>query len=78
MKDPENLYLLVNILNKYVYFYTADRSMIKQADITKLVDLIKENISQIRANGQNEKAKKAINFFENTLNALKQSDILIG
>lgn len=77
MKDAENLGLLVSILNKYMYFYLSDRTLIPEADITKLVDLIKENINTIKGDGKLEKAKKAINFFENTLTALESSGISI-
>ena len=70
MKDPENLNLLVSILNKYIYFYMSDISLIPRADIDKLIDLIKENISQIKAEGKTEKCKKSIKYFENTLTDL--------
>ena len=71
MKDTENLHLLVNILNKYVYFYMADIEQITSADINKLIELIQENIKQIREDGKVERAKKGIKFFENTMNALR-------
>lgn len=71
MKDPENLTLLVNILNKYMYFYMNDRTLVPEADIKKLVDLISENITQIKAEGKFEKIKKAITYFTNTQSALK-------
>ena len=77
MKDPENLTLLVNILNKYMYFYMSDSTLVPETDIKKLVDLINENISQIKADGKVDKVKKAISYFENTINALKFSEINI-
>jgi predicted RNA-binding protein with EMAP domain len=77
MKDPENLGLLVSILNKYMYFFLSNRSLVPEADIKKLVDLINENIETIKGNGKLEKAKKAIKFFENTISALEVSEINI-
>lgn len=46
MKDSDNLYLLVNILNKYIYFYMADMEQITAEDINNLIELIKDNIKQ--------------------------------
>ena len=71
MKDPENLRLLVNILNKYIYFYMIDIEEITAGDINKLIELIKENIKQITEDGKVERAKPAMKYFENTLEALK-------
>jgi hypothetical protein len=77
MKDPENLYLLVGILNKYIYFYTIDQTMIDREDILKLIKLIKENMNQIKAEGKTEKCRKSFKFFENTVDALKYTNINI-
>ena len=71
MKDPENLNLFVNILNKYIYFYMIDIEEITAGDINKLIELIKENIRQITEDGKVERAKKAIKYFNNTIEALK-------
>lgn len=56
----------------------SDTSLVARDDITKLINLIKENVSQIKAEGKLEKCKKAIKFFENTVDALKYTDIIIG
>lgn len=71
MKSAENLGLLVNILNKYVYFYMADIEKITAGDINKLVDLINENIAQIKADGKVERAKESMRYFDNTISAVK-------
>lgn len=71
MKDPEHLYLLVGILNKYVYFYMMDIEQITAGDINKMIDLIRENISQIKADNKVERARPSIKYFDNTLDALK-------
>jgi hypothetical protein len=71
MKSAENLGLLVGILNKYVYFYMTGVENITSGDINKMIDLIKENIAQIKADGKVERAKEAIKYFENTISALK-------
>lgn len=70
MKDPENLSLLVNILNKYIFF-VADIEQITAGDINKLVELIKENIKQINEEGKVERARSAIKYFNNTIKALE-------
>ena len=71
MKSAENLGLLVGILNKYVYFYMAGVEKITSGDINKMIDLIKENITQIKADGKVERAKDAMKYFDNTVSALK-------
>jgi hypothetical protein len=71
MKDPENLSLLVAILNKYIYFLMTDVESVTIAQINKLIDLIKENINQINVDGKREKAKAGIKYFENTIEAVK-------
>lgn len=71
MKDAENLGLLVSILNKYIYFYMSGIEQVTKTDINKLVDLIKENITQIKDSGKVERAKQSMNYFENTLKALR-------
>lgn len=71
MKDAENLYLLVAILNKYVYFYMSDIEQVTVSDVNKLIDLIKETVSQIKADGKTERAKDSIRYYENTLKAIK-------
>lgn len=49
----------------------VDTDQITVSDITKLIDLIKENINQIKAEGKTERAKPSIKYFDNTLRALK-------
>eukprot|EP00343_Euplotes_focardii_P012717 CAMPEP_0205833490 /NCGR_PEP_ID=MMETSP0206-20130828/49890_1 /ASSEMBLY_ACC=CAM_ASM_000279 /TAXON_ID=36767 /ORGANISM="Euplotes focardii, Strain TN1" /LENGTH=87 /DNA_ID=CAMNT_0053139951 /DNA_START=311 /DNA_END=574 /DNA_ORIENTATION=- len=71
MKDAENLYLMVNILNKYIYFFMGDIEVITAGDINKLIELVKENIKDITEEGKVDKAKKSIKSFNNTLDALK-------
>lgn len=71
MKDPENLILLVRILNKYIYFHSTGLEQITQGDVDKLIDLIKENIEQIKANGKVERAKPAMKYFDNTITAME-------
>jgi hypothetical protein len=51
MKDAQNLRLLVSILNKYIYFFVADIEQITADDINKLIELIQENIKQIKEDG---------------------------
>ncbi len=70
MKDPENLSLLVKILNKYIYFFMSGIEQITAGDINKLIELIRENIKQITEDGKRDRAKSAIKVFENTIAAV--------
>ena len=49
----------------------VDTDQITLSDITKLIDLIKENINQIKAEGKLERSKPSIKYFDNTLRALR-------
>lgn len=71
MKDAENLYLLVAILNKYVYFYISDIEQITAGDVNKMIDLVNESVRQIKADGKGERAKQSFKYFENTIAAIK-------
>ena len=72
MSNPENLILLVKILNKYIYFYTKRIDWISVAEINKLVELIKEHISTIRNEGKTSSASDGMKYFETTLASIQQ------
>lgn len=50
----------------------SDIEQITAGDINKLIELIEENIKQIKEDGKEERAKGAVKFFRNTLKALGQ------
>ena len=44
MSSAKNLYLCVELLNKYVYYYYYESSFMTAEDVNHLVDFIKEHI----------------------------------
>ncbi len=71
MMHPGNLYILVGILNKYVYFFARQHERISAFEINKLIDLIKEHISTIKGEGKFQEASNAVEYFDRTLEAVK-------
>ena len=68
MNKPENLYLLVKILNSYLYFYQSSENMFVQAsDINDLLSYIKETIEEME---DRTPAEPSIRFLENTKEAI--------
>lgn len=44
---PENLYVLVQILNTYIYYYQIESEFMTKTDINDLFSFIKEIIDEI-------------------------------
>ena len=64
MTKPENLYLLVKILNAYLFFYNLSENTFVQAqDINDLLSFIKETIDEMEDQGP---AEPSLKFLENT------------
>lgn len=72
MTKPENLYLLVNILNKYVYFYFMEYDFMTAQDINDLISFIKETVDEME---DQEPAKSSILQLENTKLAIKGKQV---
>lgn len=72
MTKPENLYLLVNILNKYVYFYFMQYDFMTAQDINDLISFIKETVDEME---DQEPAKSSILQLENTKLAIKGKQV---
>mmetsp|Transcript_36506 Transcript_36506/g.26581 ORF Transcript_36506/g.26581 Transcript_36506/m.26581 type:complete len:83 (+) Transcript_36506:2181-2429(+) len=72
MTKPENLYLLVNILNKYVYFYYMEYDFMTAQDINDLISFIKETVDEME---DQEPAKSSIIQLENTKLAIKGKQV---
>lgn len=53
MSNPQNLWLFVLILNKYLYFIEQGVTSIEPQSVGKLIDLIKEQIQKAEADGNN-------------------------
>ena len=58
MAKKENLYLLVNILNTYIYYLVIESEFMNPGEIITLCNLIHETISDME--DLNEPAKAAI------------------
>jgi hypothetical protein len=63
MSQPKNMNLVVNLLNKYLYFYNLDVMFMTNEDINNLADLIKEHVDQI---DDHEVIKESMKYLENT------------
>lgn len=63
MTKPENLYLLVNILNTYLYYRTINAEFMSDEDICTLCSFIKETVDEIEE--FNEPAKQALKALQN-------------
>ena len=68
MTKPENLYLIVKILNSYLYFFQNDEAQFVQvSDINDLLSYIKESIDEME---DRTPAESSIKFLENTKEAI--------
>jgi len=69
MTKPENLYLLVKILNAYLYFYQhQENNFVNAQDINDLLSFIKETIDEMEDRGP---AGPSLKFLENTKKAVR-------
>ena len=70
MTKPENLYLLVKILNSYLFFYgSKENTFVEAQDINDLLSFIKETIDEMEGT---DKAKESLQFLENTKQAIRE------
>ena len=70
MTKPENLYLLVKILNTYLHYYqTAEVPFVGAEDVNNLLGFIKETIDEMEDQGP---AKESLKFLENTKKAIRE------
>ena len=52
MTKPENLYLLVKILNSYLYFFQqSENNFVQAQDINDLLSFIRETIDEMEDRG---------------------------
>lgn len=68
MSSSKNLYLCVELLNKYLHFYIYEASFMTSEDINNLIDFIKEHIQGLE---DKESAKDGLAYFENTKKSIK-------
>ena len=70
MTKPENLYLLVKILNSYLYFFQqAENNFVQAQDINDLLSFIRETIDEMEDRGP---AAASLQFLENTKTAVRE------
>lgn len=70
MTKPENLYLLVKILNAYLFFFQqSENDFVQAQDINDLISFIKETIDEMEDRGP---AESSLTFLENTKLAIRE------
>lgn len=65
---PENLYVLVQILNTYIYFYQIESEFMTKTDINDLFSFIKEIVDEME---DKKLAAEGLKYLQNTKNAIK-------
>ena len=74
MSNPENLPLFIIILNKYIHFIEAtegDEYLFDKDDIDDTIDIIKNHISTIKTENENQSfMPEAEKFFQDTLDII--------
>jgi hypothetical protein len=68
MSSAKNLYLCVDLLNKYLHFYIYEASFMTAEDINNMLDFIKEHIQGLE---DKESAKEGLIYFENTKKSIR-------
>ena len=67
MTSAKNLYLCIELLNKYLYYYIYEAPFMTADDINTLLEFIKEQIDGLE---DREAAKDGLKYFENTKKAI--------
>lgn len=67
MSSAKNLYLCVDLLNKYLFFYIYEATFMTHEDINNLIDFIKEHIDGLE---DKDAAGDGMKYFENTKKAI--------
>ena len=63
MSSSKNLYLCVELLNKYLFFYIYEAPFMTAEDINNLLEFIKEHVDGLE---DKESAKDGLKYLENT------------
>ena len=70
MTKPENLYLLIKILNSYLFFFQhTENNFVSAQDINDLLSFIKETVDEMEDRGP---AEPSLKFLENTKAAVRE------
>mmetsp|Transcript_9445 Transcript_9445/g.15913 ORF Transcript_9445/g.15913 Transcript_9445/m.15913 type:complete len:98 (+) Transcript_9445:1219-1512(+) len=68
MSSAKNLYLCIDLLNKYLYFYVYEATFMTAENVNNMVDFIKEHIDGLE---DRDAAKESLAYFENTKKAIR-------
>jgi len=68
MTSAKNLYLCVDLLNKYLYYYIYESPFMTAEDINNLIDFINDQIQGLE---DKEAASVGLKYFENTKKSIK-------
>ena len=68
MTSAKNLYLCVELLNKYLYYYVYEAPFMTADDVNNMIDFIKEQTDGLE---DRDAAKDGLLYFENTKKAIK-------
>ena len=68
MTKPENLYLLVKLLNTYVYYFSINAEFMNASDINDLLNFIKDTVDEME---DRSPAESSLKFLENSKAAIK-------
>lgn len=64
---PENLYVLIQILNTYLYYYQNESEFMTKTDINDLFHFIKEIVDEME---DKKKAAEGLKYLQNTKDAI--------
>ena len=68
MTSAKNLYLCVELLNKYLYYYIYEATFMTADDVNNMIDFINEQVQGLE---DRDAAKEGLVYFENTKKAIK-------
>lgn len=65
---PDNLYVLIQILNTYVYYYQLEADFMRVSDVNDLLHFVKETVDEME---DKKKAAEGLRYLENTKQAIQ-------
>jgi hypothetical protein len=68
MSSSKNLYLCVDLLNKYLNFYIYEATFMTSEDINNLLEFIKEHVDGLE---DRDSAKESLVYLENTKKSIR-------
>lgn len=68
MTSAKNLYLCVELLNKYLYYYIYESTFMTADDVNNMIEFINDQIQGLE---DRDAAKEGLVYYENTKKAIK-------